>query len=90
MSWTGLILVVIYTLVVLWWAREYGRPGWQGVTRRRMHYVSLAKAEASKVNEQHYAEGQEALVKGGLFLAVLVAMLCGWVFLVVGMVAVGG
>jgi hypothetical protein len=86
----GIGFIVIYTLVILWWAYEYGRPGWRGVTQRRMRYVSLAKAKVAEINDRRYAEGQEALMKGGLFLGALAAMLIGWVFLLVGLVAVGG
>jgi protein-S-isoprenylcysteine O-methyltransferase Ste14 len=85
--WTGLIFLGVYTLITLWWAREYGRPGWRGVTQRRMRYLRLGKAEAAKVNDPQYAEGREAFLKGMLFVGILVAMLAGWVFLAVGFVA---
>ncbi len=88
MSWVSIAFIVVYTLVILWWAHEYGRPGWRGVVYRHMRYVSLAKADKEKINDLHYAEGQEALVKGWIFLGVLVMMLLGWILLVVGLVAV--
>ncbi|MCL4498917.1 MAG: hypothetical protein M1335_01565 [Chloroflexi bacterium] len=91
MSWIGPVIVLgLYTFALLWWAHEYGRPGWRGVTRRRMRYVGWGKSKTpGKLDEERYAEGQEALVKGLLFLALLAAMLIGWVFLLVGIVAVG-
>lgn len=90
MSWIGLIIMGVYTLAILWWAHEYGRPGWRGVTRGRMRYIGLGRASTpGKFEEERYAEGREAVVKGALFLVMLAVMLIGWVFLLVGFVVIG-
>jgi hypothetical protein len=84
--WTGIIILLVYGAVIVWWAWEYGRPGWQGVNTRQMRYISLGKTKAHEAHLPTEVYGDEARWKGALFLAALVAMAASWLFLAVGFV----
>jgi hypothetical protein len=84
--WLGLIIILVYGAVIVWWAWEYGRCGWQGVTCRQMRYMSLGKGKVGEIDQAQVAVGDEALWKGALFLLALVVMAISWLFMAAGFV----
>jgi hypothetical protein len=84
--WLGLGILVIYGAVIVWWAWEYGRPGWQGVNTRYMRYMSLGKGKVGEIDEAREATGEEAFWKGAAFLAALAVMVASWLFIASGFV----